>query len=229
MDHNNDIAAAAKSVLAPLGCVRKGRSRVWLDDHGWWVGVIEFQPSGFSKGSYLNVAASYMWTPRTNQSAWTFDALIMNSKPWRAVVGESFSTQAMELAVMARAALAELREKHRALAVAADWLASKELRGTLWHEYNLGVAFGLAGSMERARRYFQLVVDPSPKSQWIEALAHESQNFAALVDDPVAFRAAVLRRVQETRFARKLRPLDLREVAAWENGDYDDFGTRGGN
>ena len=63
-DHNREIATAAKSVLAPLGCIRKGRSRVWLDDQGWWVGKIEFQPSSCSKGSYLNVGASYLWCQR---------------------------------------------------------------------------------------------------------------------------------------------------------------------
>jgi hypothetical protein len=50
-DHNKEIALAAKRVLAPLGCVRKGRSRIWLDDHGWWIGVIEFQPGRWSKAA----------------------------------------------------------------------------------------------------------------------------------------------------------------------------------
>jgi hypothetical protein len=226
MDHNAEIAAAAKAILAPLGCVRKGRSRIWLDDHGWWAGVIEFQPSGFSKGSYLNVAASYMWKPGIDQDVWTFDALIKNSKSWRAVKDASFSTQATELAVMARTALAELCENHRTIAVAADWLASKEISGSLWHEYNLGMAYGLAGSTERSRRYFKLAVDPLPKYEWIGALARESQDFAALLDDPVRFRAAVLQRIQETRSARKLRPLNHRETAASENGDYDGWGSQ---
>lgn len=32
-------------VLAPLGVRRRSRSRTWLDDHGWWLGIVEFQPS----------------------------------------------------------------------------------------------------------------------------------------------------------------------------------------
>ena len=55
--HNRIIARAAKRRLEPLGCLQKGRSRTWIDDHGWWIGVVEFQPSGWSKGSYLNVGA----------------------------------------------------------------------------------------------------------------------------------------------------------------------------
>jgi len=60
-DHNRDIAKAARAALGSIGCVRRGRSRTWLDDRGWWVGVIEFQPSSWSKGSYLNVGASFLW------------------------------------------------------------------------------------------------------------------------------------------------------------------------
>ena len=48
--------------LQPLGFRRKGQSRLWGGDHGWWLAVVEFQPSGFRKGSYLNVAAHWLWS-----------------------------------------------------------------------------------------------------------------------------------------------------------------------
>jgi hypothetical protein len=44
-------------VLTPLGLTQRGRSRLWLDDHGWWLIVVEFQPSAWSRGSHLNVSA----------------------------------------------------------------------------------------------------------------------------------------------------------------------------
>src|SRR5256885_11111558 len=56
--HSKLITAAAREILRPLGLFQKGRSRVWLDDQGWWLGVVEFQPSDWSKGSYLNVGAN---------------------------------------------------------------------------------------------------------------------------------------------------------------------------
>jgi hypothetical protein len=60
--HSKIVADAAKRNLSPIGLTRKGRSRVWLDDRGWYVTVVEFQPSGFSKGSYLNVGAHFLWS-----------------------------------------------------------------------------------------------------------------------------------------------------------------------
>ncbi len=46
-EHTRLLTAAARSILRPLGCVQKGRSRTWLDDQDWWVGVVEFQPSAW--------------------------------------------------------------------------------------------------------------------------------------------------------------------------------------
>jgi hypothetical protein len=42
--HTKLINAAARDVLRPMGIVQKGRSRLWYDNHGWWAGLIEFQP-----------------------------------------------------------------------------------------------------------------------------------------------------------------------------------------
>jgi hypothetical protein len=214
MDHNGEIAAAAKSVLAPLGCIRKGRSRTWLDDNGWWVGVIEFQPSSWSKGSYLNVGASYMWKPAFAQSYWSFDAGL-GPRPWHdAAEGESFSGKATELAHIARETLVALRKNHRTIASAAYWLESEGFEGTLWREYHLGMAFGLSGRVDAARHYFRLVIDASTEAEWVEALGRESAAFSALLEDRDAFKSAVLRRIQETRSAKKLQPVDIEVLAA---------------
>ena len=62
LPHTKLLNAAAKEVLGPLALRRKGRSRVWLDDQGWWLGVVEFQPSSWSRGSYLNVGVGWLWS-----------------------------------------------------------------------------------------------------------------------------------------------------------------------
>ncbi len=60
------IALAAKEGLAPLGLRRRGRSRLWIDDHGWWTINVEFQASGFAKGCYLNVGYQHLWVRRNH-------------------------------------------------------------------------------------------------------------------------------------------------------------------
>lgn len=55
------IAKAAREVLKPLGLFQAGTSRIWIDDNGWFLTVVEFQPSSRSKGAYLNVSISFLW------------------------------------------------------------------------------------------------------------------------------------------------------------------------
>src|SRR5919197_3091278 len=59
--HSKLLNAAAREYLRPLGLAQRGRSRLWFDDHGWWIINVEFQPSGWSKGSFLNVGVQWLW------------------------------------------------------------------------------------------------------------------------------------------------------------------------
>ena len=59
--HNRIINAAAKKILAPEGLFKVGSSRTWIDDNGYFVIQVEFQPSSYDRGSYLNVGISFLW------------------------------------------------------------------------------------------------------------------------------------------------------------------------
>lgn len=60
-DHNKILNQAARTVLKPFGLFQKGQSRTWIDDNGWFLILVEFQPSNWNKGSYLNVAIHFLW------------------------------------------------------------------------------------------------------------------------------------------------------------------------
>lgn len=59
--HNKIINAAAKKMFVPEGLFRIGSSRRWLDDNEYFVVQVEFQPSAYDKGSFLNVGISFLW------------------------------------------------------------------------------------------------------------------------------------------------------------------------
>ena len=63
-NHNKLITQAARTVLKPEGLFQKGASRLWIDDNGWYLTLVEFQPSMWGRGSYLNVALYYLWDAR---------------------------------------------------------------------------------------------------------------------------------------------------------------------
>ncbi len=180
-DPTNDILkSAAREVLRPLGLIQKGRSRTWYDDRGWWLTVVEFQPSGFGKASYLNVGTCWLWRaePRSYTS---FDLGYripgaggsLESEPqWHGVVQE-----------LVRQAVAEVQRYRELLpdlaAAARECVQNEELRvadlrerdGHLevpagWPTWDAAVASGLAGDIERAVHYFDHVaqIDPDGSS-----------------------------------------------------------------
>src|SRR2546430_15905825 len=55
------LTRAARETLHPLGLRQRGRSRTWIDDRSWWLIVVEFQPSSWGLGSYLNVGVNWLW------------------------------------------------------------------------------------------------------------------------------------------------------------------------
>lgn len=66
--HIRIINNTAKKLLAPHHIFRIGSSRCWMDDNDYFLTIIEFQPSAYGKGSYLNVGISFLWekTPALN-------------------------------------------------------------------------------------------------------------------------------------------------------------------
>lgn len=60
-NHNKIINQAAREILKPYGLFQKGQSRLWIDDNSWFLILVEFQPSAWNKGTYLNVAIHYLW------------------------------------------------------------------------------------------------------------------------------------------------------------------------
>lgn len=70
INYNKIINNAARQTLKPFRLFQKGSSRTWIDDNGWYFTIVEFQPSNWAKGSYLNVSIHYLWS---NNDYLTFD------------------------------------------------------------------------------------------------------------------------------------------------------------
>ncbi|WP_276975886.1 hypothetical protein [Flavobacterium filum] len=64
IDHNKLLKKIAKERLKPYGIFQHGQSRIFLYDRGWFTIVIEFQPSSWSKGTYLNIGVDFNFYPR---------------------------------------------------------------------------------------------------------------------------------------------------------------------
>jgi hypothetical protein len=198
--HNNIIAKAAKQALQPLGFSQKGRSRVWLADHSWWLAVVEFQPSGWEKGSYLKVAAHWLWSPSGFLS---FD--FGGRTPGFAAYSsdDQFSLAAQTLAEEAAKRAGELTQALCSLEATADLLAKENAdrepeRGCSWPTFNAAMAAGLAGRGSEAKALFGAVTD--------ERVRPHAERMIASAGDMAMFRRAVESLVVAQRSALGLAP-----------------------
>ena len=66
--HDQIIKQLCKDILLPLGVFQKGTSRIYIDDNGYFFTVLEFQPSAYAKGTYLNTALHFLWNERDHIS-----------------------------------------------------------------------------------------------------------------------------------------------------------------
>lgn len=201
--HDKIIASAAKVTLQPLGFRRKGQSRLWLADHGWWLAVVEFQPGGFQKGSYLNVAAHWLWSENGYIS---FD--FGSGAEWGSRVAgfeeyesdDQFRSAAVRLADTAALEAEHLARRFPSIEAAAELLSGRESRLSSihtgsWSTYHAGVAAGLAGRGTDAGAMLSSVTDERVKGaaeRFIEVLGDSAQ-FKALGSSLVALQRQALR------------------------------------
>jgi hypothetical protein len=200
------VAKAGREVLRPMGLRQRGRSRLWLDDHDWWLAVVEFGSPRWSQGSRLTIGAMWLWeeTPHVR-----FDVL----DP--AIAGSDFVDEAQfyksvrRQCGLAAERVGRYRDAFCDLTSVAEHLASlMPARPTPWDWYHAGVAAGLVGEVARARAaWAQLLEEDADGLPWLVDLQRRTRTLLNLVDDHVAFRAWASEVVAASRRQLKLSPL----------------------
>jgi hypothetical protein len=199
--HSRIIAEEASAALSPLGLVRKGRSRIWLDDQSWWLGIAEFQPSNRKAGAYLNVGLMFLWHP---------------IDPYTLEIGgqvEGFSpadstdfVQAVHAkAERAAQEIGKLRANLRSADDVIRYYAPVSGRTSIYGQGNLATALGLAGNMDHCRRALdralrqrdRATVNLKDASAWL-LTAREA------AEDTASFRSWVMAATQQTRQSLRL-------------------------
>ena len=198
-EHARLIAAAAKAALQPLGFVRQGKSRFWFADQRFWIIFAEFQPSGWSKGSYLNMGVKWLWQPRPTLdiSYRPVDFIPFESK-------EQFSPLIGHMAEVAAQEALKLSAQFKTLADVSQYLIAHASRDG-WPVYHAAIASGLIGDVETSTRLFERMAAWSTHGHdWELELKSESAAFAALLNDPEQFRSAILGIIDHTRRTMKM-------------------------
>ena len=208
-DHNRVLRDAARQALKPLGLRQIGRSRTWLDDRTWHLIVIEFQPSSWSKGSYLNVGAMWLWHAKDHLS---FDYGHRVAPFERADEG-AWDERVRALAEQAAGRVRELRAEIADLPAAVRIL-DRDSDTAGWPRFHAAIAHGLLGDTDQARHLMQQEAAGAERYAWVEKKNARMRQLEALLDDPSAFRNEVIDEIIRSRTAHKLDQLSRSEIEA---------------
>lgn len=200
-EHGRIIAAAAKAALGPLGLRRKGQSRIWYSDQRFWVIFVEFQPSGWSKGSYLNIGIRWLWHAESGIDQWDRP---VDFVPFENA--EQFAPLMKDMAARAAQEVEIRKDRFKTFADICQYLVARATRDS-WPVYNAAIATGLAGDEEISRRFFQRMKDWETYGyDWELQLKADGAALGALLFDPEKFRAKVLSIIERKRALMKLPP-----------------------
>jgi hypothetical protein len=212
--HTRLLTAAAREVLRPLGLRQRGRSRLWFDDQTWWLVVVEFQPSSWSKGSYLNVGAMWLWLEKDYYS---FDDGCRVEDFARFEDESRFSQIAKTLAFRAAEEVRRFRSAYPSIHAVAGSLAAKS-PVTFWNSFHAGVACGLSGNLTDARRLFEEVAATDDREEWAQAAVSLARDYSASLSDLSAFRQRIKEVVARTRGLLRLGEVDQIEFGGDKPG-----------
>ena len=194
-DHNKLIAAAARDALSPIGLKRAGKSRIWYDDHGWWCIVVEFQPSSWSKGTYLNVGVSWLLFEKGH---WTFDVGHRERGFSPARAEQQFTNALSHIVSHAGQRVRDYRETFGTIQSAHRHYQFIELLSE-WDYYHAAVIAALAGEFSTAHRHFDYLLSQPRQYQWQHGLYYRVLDLNRLLDARRSFLDSVVGIVHRTR------------------------------
>jgi hypothetical protein len=204
--HSRHLADAARERLEPLGVRRRGRSRVWLDDHAWWLVVVEFQPSSWAKGSYLNVGAMWLWGEKDHFS---FDEGHRVEDFATFKDPKQFAEAAARMAERAATELQRYRGLFGSVGDVADFLVRKRDKG-FWQTFDAAIACALAGLGREADGFFaEVAKEDEDRRDWVIEARQSARRLRTLAQDRTAFRDAMAEMIKRTRARLKLPEVPL--------------------
>lgn len=172
---------------------------------------MEFQPSSWSRGTYLNVGACWLWNVKDSLS---FDAgsRIEDFAEFETTSG--FEVLARTYADRAAVEVESLRLRFASIAAVAEhYVAECKQFDRLtfrWPWFHCGISCALSGRLQDAVRSWEVLM-PSQANEldWISQARREARTLASATESgQEAVRAEVVSRIVRARALLKLQPID---------------------
>ena len=205
--HSKIIKQVCKEILIPLEVFQKGTSRLYLDDNDYFFTVVEFQPSNWDRGTYLNIGLTFLWD--YNQS----DVLYFEfSRQPAARYGKfveyknetQFRKEIINLANIAKEEILFYR-KLRDIEFAKDWMISyiEKFTEKKYARFGLDVAniCILNKNMELAKFYY--------KNYHRERNTEEQMNYKNLSKEYLNSNIKTTRKMWHSKSSMKKMPISI--------------------
>ena len=208
IDHNKLLKKIAKERLKPYGIFQKGQSRTFLYDRGWFTIVIEFQPSSWSKGTYLNIGVDFNFYPRDN-FAFGFGYREKGFEEFKDE--EQYTKLVNELCDLTIKRVQELNENFIDI-----WTALKtsdtENESNIWRIYEVAILNAVASNIDDARKLLTIVSKTKCEYDWqIERKKLTDELLDWLAESPVSL-DKIKNIIIETRELKKLPKMTLENI-----------------
>ena len=204
------INKAARLIFKEYGIVRKGQSRIWLDDQYWFTTIIEFQPFSNRQGTCLNVAINFHWYEK---DYFSFDIGDRESEFIDFENEEQFEIEMNSLVKLALKRALEFREKLVDLKTGTNTILNhKYASDSLWGNYHRAIISGLKNEPKKSEQYFDLILNTEHDVAWANELKNRVSNLKAELNNITDFQKRVEMIIEKTRNKKKLKAVELKNV-----------------
>lgn len=205
-EHSKIINSIARKILKPIGLVQKGNSRTWLDDHGWYTIIVEFQPYSYRQGTFLNVGANFHWR---KEDYWSFDIGHRESDFVNFENAEQFTTEFENLAGFALDKILFYRKALSNINAAKDTILNHKFTSEeLWGSYHKGIICGLTNDLTELHKYFDKLLAFEDRAPFIPEVKSEVTRLKVIALDPNSFKEEIRQIIKRTREAKRLPSIE---------------------
>jgi hypothetical protein len=207
-DHNKLLKKTAKERLTPFGITQKGSSRTFLFDNDWRTIIIEFQPSSYSKGSYLNIGLDFNFYPR-DHFAFTYG---YREKGFEEANSETaFVKTINDYRDLTITKVDILKVKFKDIWTAANTF-KKHVGNDPWNKFDLAILYGLTGKLSDSKK---LLLDIK-KQKCEYDYEFKRQQFVTEIlpwlDNDETFLIKIKELINQTRQLKNLSSVDLDDL-----------------
>ncbi len=206
-EHSKIINNVARKILKPQGLERKGQSRIWLDDNGWYTIVVEFQPHSGMQSTYLNVGVNFHWYL---QDSWSFNIGYRETDRIDFHSIEQFTPEVEKLAHLALERVVFYRQALRDIDTATQTILNHKFTSEIiWGSYHKGIICGLTGNINELNKYFDQLIEFEDSAPFMTVLKDRTRKLKEVASDKDKFRQQIYNIIIETRKLKKLKEMQI--------------------